>query len=66
MLIMILYFILFSLLILVDGLSSDGLAIIIVILAVGLAMGVAVIGQLRSQTNKFVETQKEMSRMNAI
>ena len=48
----------------VNGLSPDGLAITLAILGVGIPIGIGVILQLRSQTSRFMETQKEMNKMN--
>lgn len=48
----------------VDGLSSDGLAITVTILGVGVGVGLGVIWQLRNQTSRFVETRNEMGKMN--
>jgi uncharacterized membrane protein len=66
-----LYFTLLAILVMDYGLSNDGLAIVLTIIGVGLAVLFQLrnelknqTSELRNQTNKFVETEGEMNKMN--
>jgi len=66
-----LYFTLLAILVMDYELSNDGLAVVLAIIGVGLAVFYQLrnelknqTSELRNQTNKFVETEGEMNKMN--